>query len=218
MIFINFKNKYEDDPGGIKVLMKEIASAQKKISVPIIPVVREAEAAVCRQEWDGELWLQQIGADYVEAVVDSPIKINGTFINHSDYKLSLEQINNLLEGCRTFFLKSLVFADNEGEFRMILQLSDNFGRPLKPDFIAYEPPELIGSRETSVAKARPEIISRVAEMAREAGVPLVVGAGIKDAADVRKSISLGAVGVAVSSAVLLAGNRKAKIVEMAGGF
>ena len=47
---------------------------------------------------------------------------------------------------------------------------------------------------------------------------LIVGAGIKSANDVRASIEFGAVGVAVASDIVTAGDPKKEIIDLASGF
>ena len=107
-------------------------------------------------------------------------------------------------------LKTLVFAANTNELKEFLSL--------KPTFIAYEPPELVGSKTTSVAKAKPEVISQAVEISKEKGVPLIVGAGIKSGQDVKKSIDLGATGFAVASSIVTADDPKEQLLDLVEGF
>ncbi|MBN1275633.1 alpha-hydroxy-acid oxidizing protein, partial [Candidatus Woesearchaeota archaeon] len=87
-----------------------------------------------------------------------------------------------------------------------------------PDFIAMEPPELIGG-EVSVSEARPGLIGEtVAAVRAVADVPVLVGAGVKDGEDVRKACSLGAEGVLVASGVTKAGDKESVIAGLADGF
>ncbi|MCB9809714.1 triose-phosphate isomerase [Candidatus Peribacteria bacterium] len=73
---------------------------------------------------------------------------------------------------------------------------------LGTDAIAYEPPELIGSNQTSVSRAQPEVV-RAAVIAA-AGVPLLIGAGVATAEDVRIGMQLGCSGFLVASAIVKA--------------
>jgi triosephosphate isomerase len=107
-------------------------------------------------------------------------------------------------------LKTLIFAANPQELESVLKL--------KPTYAAYEPPELVGSKTTSVAQANSEIIEIAVQTAKKAGVPLVVGAGIKDSQDVRKSLELGAVGVAVASDVVTANDPRQELLDLIEGF
>jgi triosephosphate isomerase len=107
-------------------------------------------------------------------------------------------------------LKTLIFAGNK---ESLINLSK-----LKPDFLSYEPPELVGSATTSVAEAKPEIISEAVEIARAEGLPLVVGAGIKSTLDIKKSLELGAAGFAVASSIVKAENPKEVLKMLAEGY
>jgi len=77
---------------------------------------------------------------------------------------------------------------------------------------------LVGSKTTSVAIAKPEIIAEAVEISRERDLPLIVGAGIKSHEDVRKSLELGATGVAVASDVVTAKDPKKEILDLIEGF
>ena len=89
---------------------------------------------------------------------------------------------------------------------------------LNPNYVAYEPPELIGSLTTSVAQAQPEIITQAHEIANAAGTPLIVGAGVHSREDVKKSLELGAVGVAVASDIVTAKDPRKEILDLVEGF
>jgi len=76
----------------------------------------------------------------------------------------------------------------------------------------------VGSTTTSVAEAQPEVISQAEEIARSAGLPLIVGAGIHNLSDVKKSLELGAVGVAVATDVVKSADPKKELMELTEGF
>jgi triosephosphate isomerase (TIM) len=88
-----------------------------------------------------------------------------------------------------------------------------------PDFIAIEPPELIGSGK-AVSKENPSIItesiSSVAEISNSSKV--ICGAGIVDRADVKSALKLGAMGILVASGIIKAESWYDKIHELASGF
>ncbi len=84
----------------------------------------------------------------------------------------------------------------------------------RPEFVAYEPPELIGG-EISVSQAQPQVIERIVKLLPRYQV--VVGAGIKTADDVRRALTLGAKGVLVSSAVVKAEDPERKLLELVEG-
>lgn len=204
MIFINFKNYGEGDNSRVLELVKTINECSKDSGVAIVAVVKELDGEECAKI--GNAWVQY--TDSPESMVEKGIE--GTFLNHSDHKVDLSRITYLVSQCRKVGLKTMVFAVNINELQKVVGM--------EPDFVAYEPPELIASKETSVARSEPGIIQEAAVIAKAQDVPLIVGAGIKDSTDVGKSLELGAVGVAVSSAVVSAKNPREEILELAKGF
>ena len=89
----------------------------------------------------------------------------------------------------------------------------------RPDMIAIEPPELIGG-DISVSTARPEIITDTINKVRcvVSDMPILCGAGIKTAADVKKAIELGAQGILVASGIVKAENPEEKLRELANAI
>ncbi|MDD1647511.1 MAG: triose-phosphate isomerase, partial [Methanomicrobiales archaeon] len=74
-----------------------------------------------------------------------------------------------------------------------------------PDYVAIEPPELIGSG-ISVATADPEIIRRSVAAARKVNpdVKVLTGAGIQSGECVKIALELGTAGVLLASSVVKA--------------
>ncbi len=88
-----------------------------------------------------------------------------------------------------------------------------------PDFIAVEPPELIGG-DISVTTADPSIVSRTVEMVRavDPRVKVLCGAGGKNGRDVRAALDLGASGVLLASGVVKAKDVKAALQDLVSAF
>ena len=74
----------------------------------------------------------------------------------------------------------------------------------RPDMIAIEPPELIGG-DISVSTAQPEIITNtIAKVKQIADIPVLCGAGVKTAEDVKIALELGAKGILLASGIVKA--------------
>jgi triosephosphate isomerase len=73
---------------------------------------------------------------------------------------------------------------------------------MKPNAVAVEPPELIGTG-ISVSQAQPEVISGTVELIRNVNKDVVIlcGAGISNGDDVSAAMNLGSQGVLLASAV-----------------
>jgi triosephosphate isomerase (TIM) len=218
MIFVNFKT-YEKGTGrGASDLVKILESAASTSQVKIIPVVQAADIREVVSFSKLEIWTQKIdavtfgahtGAILPEAVVEDGAQ--GVFINHSEAKLgSLEEIKSVMQRAKSVDLKTLIFAKDMVELTAIAQLS--------PTYVSYEPPQLIGSTTTSVAQAEPDIIAKAVEVAKSFGLPLIVGAGVHSREDVKKSLELGAVGVAVAKDIMMAEDPEKEVLDLAEGF
>ncbi|MEK6954018.1 MAG: triose-phosphate isomerase [Candidatus Micrarchaeota archaeon] len=118
---------------------------------------------------------------------------SGTLLNHSEKKVNVAELINLVYHARKIGLDLIVCADDVHEAIAIAKLH--------PPCIAVEPPELIGSG-ISVSSAKPEIVSdSVREIRKiDKNIKVLVGAGVSNAHDVKKSIQLGADGVLLASA------------------
>jgi triosephosphate isomerase (TIM) len=201
VIIVNFK-RYPEADGERAVLLAGICKKlTQELNVPIIPVPQEKDLEACAA----------IGIDcWTQKFVSDPRLHNGTLLNHSDFRLSLEQLKQEVDLSRSRGDKVCVCTATLEETVAFLQLN--------PDLLAYEPPELIGSQTTSVALAEPEVIGRSAEACLQIGIPLLVGAGVKSANDVTVSLKQGAVGILVASAVVQASNPEEKLRELAQAF
>jgi triosephosphate isomerase len=218
MIFVNYKT-FEESSGprsiALTKILEEVAHASQ---VKIIPVVQIIDAEAIVSSTTLEIWIQHVdplnyGAHTGWTLPDEAAKIgvSGVFLNHSEHKFNdFEALRIANEKSMSANLKTLIFAGSLDELKNVCQLA--------PTYVAYEPPELVGSTTTSVARAQPEIISQASEIARSGGEPLIVGAGVSSMEDVKKSLELGAVGVAVATAVVKATDPKAKLLELTEGF
>lgn len=128
----------------------------------------------------------------------------GSFLNHSEHKLSFDIIRKTVNRCRDVGLKTAIFAGSLKEAKKV--------KKLKPDYLIYEPPELVAGN-ISVSKAKPTLIS---EIAKKLKYPFLVGAGIKTKEDVDIAMKLGARGIAVSSAITKARDPKKALKKLLG--
>lgn len=213
MIFVNFKT-YPEGTGEAAVKLARIcAEVGVEIGVIIIPAVQAVDIwrlkdsgfAVWAQHIDDIEYGPNTGQTLPEAVMAAGAK--GTLLNHSENKLPVEVIGSLVKRVKSLKLKVLVCAESINEGKEIAKLG--------PDFLAYEPPELIGG-DVSVSAAKPEIIRDFVGEVRP--IPVLVGAGIHTQEDVKKALALGVEGILVSSGVVLANDPKEKLLELAEGF
>ncbi len=121
----------------------------------------------------------------------------GSLVNHSERRLSLADIESSIRGLAVHNLISVVCTNNE--------LAGAGAAAMGPDFVAIEPPELIGSG-VSVSKANPDIIRRsvAAVHAVNPRVKVLTGAGIQSGECVKIAVDLGTDGVLLASSVVKA--------------
>ena len=134
----------------------------------------------------------------------------GSLLNHSEHPISLSEIKKTIIKLRENKLLSIVCAPTAAMVKKIAAL--------KPDVVAFEPPELIGNKDISVATAKPDVIAQAVEVSKKSGIPLIVGAGVHSAQDVKKCLSLGAVGIAVASDVMNSSDPRKELLDLTEGF
>jgi triosephosphate isomerase len=144
------------------------------------------------------------GSITAEGVKDAGV--SGTLLNHSENRMEKEEIKASIDLCSEKNLTTIVCAQTPDECAQLSQL--------EPDYIAFEPPELIGG-DTSVSEAKPELIEKAVNSST---TPLLVGAGIKTQQDVEKSIEHGAKGVLVASGVVKAENVFEEVKDLCLGL
>ena len=199
-------------------MAKLLESVALETQVKIIPVVQAADVREVVQTVKLEVWVQHI--DPVEfgahtgSIIPESVKEDGaigTFLNHSEHKFeNFEELESAHKRAKSVGLKTLIFAGNIAHLLSVVEL--------RPDFVSYEPPELVGSETTSVAKEKPEIISKAVEIAKTKSLPLIVGAGIKSEEDIRVSLQLGASGFAIASDIVKAKDPKKELLELIKGY
>ena len=218
MIFVNYKT-FEESSGtkalALTKILEEVAHASQ---VKIIPAVQIIDAESVISSTALEVWIQHVdpvgyGAHTGWTLPEeaSKVGVSGVFLNHSEHKFdNFDALCTANEKAMSANLKTLIFAGSLDELKKIIGLA--------PTYVAYEPAEFVGSTTISVAQAQPEIISQATEIAKSAGLPLIVGAGIHNLSDVKKSLELGAVGVAVATDIVKAVDPKKELTELTEGF
>jgi len=85
----------------------------------------------------------------------------------------------------------------------------------RPDYVAVEPPELIGGN-VSVTTANPAIIEKTVEAVKKVNgsISVLCGAGVKTGEDVKAAIDLGTSGVLLASGVVKAKDPKAALLDL----
>ncbi len=135
----------------------------------------------------------------------------GTILNHSERRARRAETREVIARSHALGLEVVVCADDVAEGAAVAKLG--------PDFVAVEPPELIGG-EVSVTAARPEVITRAVARIHAANpaVQVLCGAGVKTGRDVAKALQLGTVGVLLASGVVKARDPAKALRDLAKGL
>lgn len=135
----------------------------------------------------------------------------GLILNHSEYPQTLKDVAQLTRKASKIGLKTCLCVPD--------LVSLNRFKTNKIDFIAIEPPELIGGN-LSVARAKPDLLLKAFEYIeqKKTGSRKLCGAGIKTAEDVKIAKQLGAEGILVSSGVVLSDDPAKALDGLISGF
>jgi triosephosphate isomerase (TIM) len=214
-LIINFKN-YEEVSADRAIKLAESArevAERLRIEIVVAPpqpmlalIANKIQIPVIGQHVDNEKMGPSTGF-IVPEIVKSCGAI-GSLINHSEHRIERSSIASLVERMRKLGMASIVCAQ---EPREVVEIST-----LQPDFIAIEPPELIGSGR-AVSKENPAIITQSIEAAGSRS-RVICGAGITDKDDVTKAMKLGSQGILVASGIVKDTSWEKKIAELASGM
>ena len=214
-LIINFKN-YEEVSADRAINLAESARqvAEKlKIEIVVAPpqpalalIAKKIQIPVICQHVDNEKMGPSTG--FVVPEIAKSYGAIGSLINHSEHRIEMSSIASLVERMRKLGMVSIVCAQEPHE---VVEISI-----LQPDFIAIEPPELIGSGR-AVSKENPAIITKSIQGAGSRS-NIICGAGITDKDDVAKAMELGSQGILVASGIVKATSWEKKIAELASGM
>lgn len=148
------------------------------------------------------------GRTLVEAVREAGAV--GTLLNHAEHRLAFADLAASVERVGKAGLARVVCTDTLETTRA--------AAALHPEFLAIEPPELIGG-DVSVTSADPGIVKGAVDVARAIApsVRVLCGAGVKTGKDLRAALALGAEGVLLASGIVKAKDPGAAMRELLTG-
>lgn len=120
------------------------------------------------------------------------IGVAGSIINHSEHRISFNDISVIVREAKKIGVKIIVCVANLREAKKVLAL--------KPWAIAFEDPKLIGSGK-SITEYRSKEVKEFALLFRCSSVIPLCGAGISSPEDYKAALDLGCKGVLVASAL-----------------
>jgi triosephosphate isomerase len=180
----------------IAVQAMDLESVANAVSIPVFA-----------QHIDGISEGSHTGKILPELAIEKGAK--GVILNHSENRFqNFDDLANAITRAKEVGLTVVCCAETANEGAEIMQ-------KYSPDFVAIEPPELIGG-DISVSTAQPEIISE--SVAKIGKGKVLVGAGIKNADDTKIALDLGSVGILVASGITKSINPKEAIIDLVSGM
>ena len=215
LILVNFKTYAEATGKNALKLAKLAENASLKTGIcigvapqytDIAPIAKEVSIPVFAQHIDPIEPGSFTGHILPEAVKEAGAI--GTLINHSERRLKLVEIDATIVKARAVGLTSVVCADNVAVSVAVAAL--------KPEMLAVEPPELIGTG-IPVSKAKPEVVTDTVERVKKVNPNVIIlcGAGITKGEDVAAALRLGTKGVLLASGVVKARDPSKTLMELA---
>jgi triosephosphate isomerase (TIM) len=212
-IVLNLKT-YREGSGSNAVKLALIAEkVQEKTGLNIIVCVQAIDLKEVASRVKIPVFAQHMDSDPVgkstgNVIPEHALEINtrGSILNHSEKKINIKDVEKTVIRLKELDMISIVCAKGQDEAKRIAYL-----KTIRPTFIAVEPPELIGG-ELSVSKAKPDVITKSVKACD--GVPILVGAGIKENNDLKVALQNGAKGVLLASHFVLAKDPEKFLMEL----
>jgi len=218
VIVLNVKT-YEEATGTKALEIAELMDKiSKELDVSMAISVQATDIKTCSESVSIPVWAEHIdpikpgshtGWTLPEAI-KSAVAV-GTLINHSEHRQKLADIDVCIKRAKDLDLDHIICSNNVETSKAIAVFS--------PNFVAVEPPELIGG-DISVTTADPDIVSDSVSAVKkiDGNVRVLCGAGVKNGKDVAKAIELGADGVLLASGIVKAKDKEAVIRDLANGL
>ena len=214
IVILNFKTYLESTGKNALKLAKSCQTVAEETGVNIMVAPQYADIYRISQELDIPVLAQHI--DSIEAgghtgsILPESMKeagAVGTLINHSEQRQQLFNIDAVVKKAFSLGMSSVVCTNN-------IETSAA-AATLNPDFVAIEPPELIGSG-IPVSQAEPEIVEKTVELIHDINkdVRVLCGAGISTGDDMKAAIDLGSEGVLLASGIILADDPKRALLDL----
>ena len=215
LILVNLKTYLEATGGRALRLAKAAEEVNKETGICIGLAPQFTDIAVIASETEVPVFAQHIDpispGSHTGHILGEAVKeagAIGTLINHSERRLVLAEIDANIQKAKKLKLKTCVCTNNPAVSAAVAAL--------RPDMLAVEPPELIGTG-IPVSKAKPEVVTGTIEIVRTINneVDILCGAGITKGEDARAALKLGTVGVLLASAVAKAENPREVLMDLA---
>lgn len=213
MIFLALKTYKQTTGDQVIKILSSVKKVMNETNIPIIAIAQATDIYRIKKELDIEVWAQHI--DPIDPGQNtgwtSPYSVKeagatGVLINHSEHKISEEAVVKTVEKAKQYGLKTMVIGQSP---KMVIKYDS-----LDTDFVSYEKEDLIASSTSLIDQQE----AAIRELVKKIKHPLIIGAGINDGEDTKKSKAAGAAGVLMATYFVTAPDPEAKLRDLAKGF
>lgn len=214
IVILNYKTYLESSGENALKLTNDLESAAEETGITMVAVPQAADIFRVEQETSIPIFAQNIdaitpgghtGHDLIETLIDAGI--SGSLINHSEKRMKLADIEEVINLTKQHDVLSCVCTNNIN--------TSKAAATLNPDFLAVEPPELIGTG-IPVSQAQPEVVEDTVKEVKKINknIKVLCGAGISSADDMASALELGAEGVLLASGIIKSNNPKQALIDL----
>ncbi len=214
IVILNYKTYLESSGENALELARALKSASEESGITMVAAPQAADIYRIQDQISLPIFAQHIdpitpgghtGSNLIETLIEAGI--SGSLINHSENRMKLADIDEVIQLCKQNDIESCVCTNNIATSKAIATFS--------PDAVAVEPPELIGTG-IPVSQAQPEVVKDSVKGVKSINkkIKVLCGAGISTGDDMKAAMDLGADGVLLASGIVKAENPKEALLDL----
>ena len=214
IVILNYKTYLESSGENALELARALKSASEESGITMVAAPQAADIYRIQDQISLPIFAQHIdpitpgghtGSNLIETLIEAGI--SGSLINHSENRMKLADIDEVIQLCKQNDIESCVCTNYIATSKAIATFS--------PDAVAVEPPELIGTG-IPVSQAQPEVVEDSVKGVKSINkkIKVLCGAGISTGDDMKAAMDLGADGVLLASGIVKAENPKEALLDL----
>ena len=214
IVILNYKTYLESSGENALELARALKSASEESGITMVAAPQAADIYRIQDQISLPIFAQHIdpitpgghtGSNLIETLIEAGI--SGSLINHSENRMKLADIDEVIQLCKQNDIESCVCTNNIATSKAIATFS--------PDAVAVEPPELIGTG-IPVSQAQPEVVEDSVKGVKSINkkIKVLCGAGISTGDDMKAAMDLGADGVLLASGIVKAKNPTEALLDL----
>lgn len=214
IVILNYKTYLESSGENALELARALKSASEESGITMVAAPQAADIYRIQDQISLPIFAQHIdpitpgghtGSNLIETLIEAGI--SGSLINHSENRMKLADIDEVIQLCKQNDIESCVCTNNIATSKAIATFS--------PDAVAVEPPALIGTG-IPVSQAQPEVVEDSVKGVKSINkkIKVLCGAGISTGDDMEAAMDLGADGVLLASGIVKAENPKEALLDL----